>query len=90
MYTWGDTGYYAAYHPVQQSLILNETFLKSSNGMKAVILAHEFRHSRQLIFKHIMTIATAFFVKADHEHFLIVEHEAERFQEEVRSAIYLR
>lgn len=89
-YTWGQTGYYAAYHPLGNYLIINESTFKLNNGDKAVVLAHEFRHSRQIITKHIMSIALVLLTEATPEHFLIVEHEAERFQDEVSGVIFRR
>ena len=89
-YTWGRTGYYAAFHPILRVLIINESLLRCSDGEKAAILAHEFRHSRQNIAKHVVTVITMILARDLQEHFEIVEYEAERFEEEVRKVVFWR
>ena len=84
-YTPKGTGYYAAYHPVTQSLLLNESMFKASDGLKATVLAHEFRHSRQNFSKFL--IAGMWLLLSGDLPTDLYELEAEAYQRQVWYAL---
>lgn len=88
----GNYGYFAAYAPLYGILDLNVSMFNLSDGEKAVILAHEFRHSRQNILKMVVSGATLIF-RSDmnmNEHYKFIEYEAEEFERKARRSIFGR
>lgn len=79
-------GNYASYNLINQQLTLNESFCVLTDGRKATILAHEFRHAQQNWTKFarcsILTMVTGSFQSRS------IEDDATIFEQEVQIAIF--
>jgi len=83
----GKTEYYAKYDYVSKVLTWNQSSFASSDGIKATILAHEFRHSLQNFSKFFRSIVAAVIFQDGKES--IVEDDAYLFEHKVLVAIFL-
>jgi hypothetical protein len=79
------TGYYAAYSPAFKYVALNESMFNLNDGLKASIIAHEFRHSRQAPSKFIL--AGLYLVISGELPTEYYEDEAEVYQQKVYYAL---
>jgi hypothetical protein len=84
-YSKKGTGYYAAYSAFFKYLVLNEAMFEVSDGCKASILAHEFRHSRQSLSKFIL--AGLWLMVSGRLPIEYYEDEAEGYQQKVWCAL---
>lgn len=85
---WGSSSFdeYATYDFFDETISINRPIIEKKDGEKAVIIAHEFRHSRQKKSKLLKKLLIDFITQKDNED--IIEKEAYDFGREVYIAIH--
>lgn len=84
----GSKGYLGKYDYITKTLTLTSDFFRQNDGMKAEILAHEFRHSRQSMSKVIRCVFANVLLRDRERWEWIVEDEAYHFEAQVHIAIF--
>lgn len=79
------SGNYASHHPITGIMTINRITFDETDGEKAVILAHEFRHSRQNLAKSVHE-AMALILRGKQTD--RIETDAYLFEYQVRRAIF--
>ena len=85
-YNLGCTGYFATFDCITRDLKIHRNLFFEEDGIKATILAHEWRHSKQnpnKFIKYIMSYALTRRLKTD-----IVENDAYLYESECRDSLY--
>ena len=80
-------GTLATFNYQSRVLTINSSMFRLNDGVKASILAHEFRHSRQNFTKFFTSVAACVFHGKVQPH--IVEDDARLYEKEVLIAIFL-
>ena len=83
----GNNGYYAKYDYVDKVLTFNSVTFSDIDGLKATVLAHEFRHSRQNFTKFFKVVVACVIYREPHPD--IIEDDAYLFEHKVLIAIFL-
>lgn len=82
-----NSGTYAKYDYINKELTFNRISFMENDGIKASILAHEFRHSRQKFTKFYRSVVACMICREPRT--ILVENDAYLFEKRVVIAIFL-